>query len=101
MLHPPRPIDWLMLGFLCLAWGLAFLLTAIGLELFPPLTLVAIRLMVGAVVLYLIMRWQGHRLPRREVGGCGLQPLPCWETCYRLHSYRWRSSVSVAARPAC
>ena len=64
MLHPPRPIDWLMLGFLCLAWGLAFLLTAIGLELFPPLTLVAIRLMVGAVVLYLIMRWQGHRLPR-------------------------------------
>jgi drug/metabolite transporter (DMT)-like permease len=64
MIHPPRPVDWLMLGFLCLAWGLAFLLTAVGLELFPPLTLVAIRLIIGAAVLYLIMRWQGHRLPR-------------------------------------
>ncbi|MBP6682853.1 MAG: DMT family transporter, partial [Halioglobus sp.] len=64
MIHPPRPVDWLMLGFLCLAWGLAFLLTAVGLELFPPLTLVTVRLIIGAAVLYLIMRWQGYRLPR-------------------------------------
>jgi len=64
MIHPPRAIDWLMLGCLCLAWGFAFLLTAVGLEVFPPLTLVTIRLMVGAFVLFLIMRWQGHHLPR-------------------------------------
>lgn len=59
----PRAIDWVMLGSLCLAWGFAFLLVAIGLESFPPLTLVTLRLAVGAFVLYLIMRWQGFKLP--------------------------------------
>ena len=52
-----------MLGCLCMAWGLAFLLIAIGLKSFPPLTLVTLRLAVGAFVLYLIMRWQGLKLP--------------------------------------
>ena len=59
----PRAIDWVMLGSLCMAWGFAFLLIAIGLKSFPPLTLVTLRLIVGALVLYLIMRWQGLRLP--------------------------------------
>jgi drug/metabolite transporter (DMT)-like permease len=52
-----------MLGSLCMAWGFAFLLVAIGLDSFPPLTLVTLRLLVGALVLYLIMRWQGLKLP--------------------------------------
>lgn len=52
-----------MLACLCVAWGFSFLLVAVGLESFPPLTLVTLRLLVGAVVVYCIMRWQGHRLP--------------------------------------
>ena len=52
-----------MLAFLCLFWGLAFYLIAVGLEAFPPLTIVNIRLLVGALVLGGLMRWQGHRLP--------------------------------------
>jgi drug/metabolite transporter (DMT)-like permease len=52
-----------MLGYLCLAWGFAFLLIAIALPSFPPLTLVALRLGLGALILYLIMRWQGLALP--------------------------------------
>lgn len=59
----PRVTDWVMLGCLCMAWGFAFLLIAIGLKSFPPLTLVTLRLAVGAFVLYLIMRWQGLKLP--------------------------------------
>ena len=59
----PRVTDWVMLGCLCMAWGFAFLLIAIGLKSFPPLTLVTLRLAVGAFVLYLIMRWQGYTLP--------------------------------------
>ncbi len=66
MLQQPRAIDWTMLGFLCLAWGFAFLLVAIGLESFPPLTLVTLRLAVGALLVYIIMRWQGYRLPRER-----------------------------------
>lgn len=52
-----------MLAYLCLAWGFAFLLIAIALGSFPPLTLVTLRLMVGALMLYLIMRAQGLSLP--------------------------------------
>jgi len=52
-----------MLGYLCLAWGFAFLLIAIALPSFPPLTLVTVRLGVGALALYLIMRYQGLALP--------------------------------------
>lgn len=63
MLQRPRGIHWALLGYLCLAWGFAFLLIAIALPSFPPLTLVALRLGLGALILYLIMRWQGLALP--------------------------------------
>jgi len=53
-----------MLGFLSMAWGLAFYLIAVGLESFAPLTVVNIRLAVGALTLYIIMHWQGYSLPR-------------------------------------
>lgn len=59
----PTPLHWTFLGLLSLAWGIAFLLIAVALEGFGPLTVVAIRLWVGMVTLYLIMHWQGHSLP--------------------------------------
>ncbi len=52
-----------MLIYLSLAWGFAFMLIAVGLRAFPPLTLVTLRLFLGAVVLYAVMRCYGHRLP--------------------------------------
>ena len=63
-MQAPRPIHWLMISFLSLAWGFAFYLIAVGLESFSPLTVVNIRLAVGALTLYLIMHWQGYSLPR-------------------------------------
>lgn len=63
-MQAPQLKHWLHLLLLSLAWGFAFYLIAVGLESFPPLTLVNIRLAVGAATLYLIMRWQGHGLPR-------------------------------------
>jgi len=59
----PQLIHWTMLGFLSLAWGFAFYLIAVGLESFSLLTVVNIRLIVGATTLYIIMRWQGYSLP--------------------------------------
>jgi drug/metabolite transporter (DMT)-like permease len=52
-----------MLGYLTVFWGLAFFLIAVGLRGLPPLTLVVVRLAVGAAALYPVMRWQGGRLP--------------------------------------
>ena len=62
-MQQPRLIHWAMLGFLSVAWGFAFYLIALGLQDFSPLTVVNIRLLVGAMTLYLIMRWQGYTLP--------------------------------------
>lgn len=56
-------LDWMLLLYLSLAWGLAFLLIALALPSFPPLTLVAVRLSLGALTLYIIMRAAGLRLP--------------------------------------
>ncbi|MFT4520054.1 MAG: drug/metabolite transporter (DMT)-like permease [Halioglobus sp.] len=62
-MQPPRPIHWALLGFLSIAWGCAFFLIAVGLESLTPLTLVSVRLAVGALTLYIIMRFQGYSLP--------------------------------------
>lgn len=66
MLQMPRAIHWVMLTYLCLAWGFSFLLIAVALASFGPLTLVTLRLLTGAMMLYLIMRWQGLSLPRER-----------------------------------
>ncbi|MYL24339.1 EamA family transporter [Halomonas alkaliantarctica] len=54
------PLDWALLLYLSLAWGLAFMLIALTLPSFP---LVALRLSLGALTLYIIMRAAGLRLP--------------------------------------
>ncbi|MCP4466902.1 MAG: DMT family transporter [Halioglobus sp.] len=63
-MQAPQTKHWLLLGTLSLAWGFAFYLIAVALESFQPLTIVNIRLAVGATTLYWVMRWQGHRFPR-------------------------------------
>ncbi|MBE9540607.1 MAG: DMT family transporter [Proteobacteria bacterium] len=70
MLQQPRPHHWLYVGILASIWGFAFFLIAIALRSFPPITLVTLRLVIGAVVLFLLMRWQGLSLPR--------EPLQWW-----------------------
>ncbi|TGG94219.1 DMT family transporter [Natronospirillum operosum] len=57
------PLDWILLLYLSLAWGLAFMLIALALPSFPPLTLVAVRLTLGALTLCIIMYSMGLRLP--------------------------------------
>ncbi|MCH8550764.1 MAG: DMT family transporter [Natronospirillum sp.] len=58
------PVDWALLLYLSLAWGLAFMLIALALPSFPPLTLVASRLTLGAVTLFAIMVALRLTLPR-------------------------------------
>lgn len=67
MLQQPRLYHWLLIAFLATVWGFAFYLIAIALRSFPPITLVTLRLAIGAVVLVVIMRWQGLSLPREPI----------------------------------
>lgn len=54
---------WTLLLYLSLAWGLAFMAIAIGLEVFLPVTIVWARLSLGAIVMLAVMFLMGKRLP--------------------------------------
>ena len=63
-LPSPNPRDWSHLVLLSFMWGTSFLFTRIALGTLPPVTVVAARLVLGAVVLLGLLRVAGHRLPR-------------------------------------
>ena len=59
----PNRGDYLLLVALGLTWGASFLLIKIAVATIPPLTVVAGRIVVGAVVLGVIAALRGTRLP--------------------------------------
>ncbi|WP_299190938.1 DMT family transporter [uncultured Litoreibacter sp.] len=62
----PGLINWLTLGLLGLIWGASFMSTAVALQGAGPLSVSAIRLAIGALVLFAVARAMGHRLPPRS-----------------------------------
>ncbi|MGH6946439.1 MAG: DMT family transporter [Kiloniellales bacterium] len=58
-----RPLDWLLLTFLASIWGASFLFIKIAVVDVTPMTLVALRLAIAAVVMALVARALGARLP--------------------------------------
>ena len=59
-----RRIELTLLGVLALFWGSSYLLIALAVQAIGPITLVAIRVSIAAMVLVAIAMAQGHRLPR-------------------------------------
>jgi drug/metabolite transporter (DMT)-like permease len=55
--------DWLWLFALTLFWGGSFMFTELALRSFAPMTLVAARVIIGAIVLYVFLRVSGYSLP--------------------------------------
>jgi len=55
--------DWLLLTMLVVVWGASFAATRIAVTGLSPLWVMALRLCVGALALYGLMRLQGRRLP--------------------------------------
>ena len=59
----PGLLNWLRISFIAIIWGGAFMFVRIALGDFPPLTLAAGRILIGAVSLYILMRLRGISLP--------------------------------------
>jgi drug/metabolite transporter (DMT)-like permease len=57
-------IEWIMLIALSLIWGGSFLFNAIALRGFSPLTIVALRVGLGAICLWLIVLALRYQIPR-------------------------------------
>lgn len=57
-----RLLIWLIV--LALMWGPAYLFMKVAVQEVPPLTVAAARVTLGAMLLYLILRFQGRALPK-------------------------------------
>lgn len=57
-------IEAALLGLLALLWGSSYLFIKIAVADIPPVTLIALRVTGAALLLLLVMRWRGERLPR-------------------------------------
>jgi drug/metabolite transporter (DMT)-like permease len=67
-MEPPIPSvmgksEWALLFVLSILWGGSFLFTGIAIQEIPPLTIAFIRLAIGALILHLVLRIQGLRIP--------------------------------------
>ena len=60
--------DWLLLVFLSVLWGGSFFFNGVALHDLPPLTIVFVRVALGAVFLLPALRLMGGKLPRGLAG---------------------------------
>src|SRR5689334_15116063 len=61
---PSRSIkDWGLLAVLVALWGSNFMFIKLGVAAVPPATLVATRLVIGAVILVAVVRAMGYAFP--------------------------------------
>lgn len=56
--------DLVLLGVLALLWGSSYLFIKIAVETIPPVTLIAVRVTIAAVILTMIAHWRGATFPR-------------------------------------
>ncbi|HEV8035412.1 DMT family transporter [Yoonia sp.] len=63
MTTQPTPANWLSIVLLGLIWGATFMVVAIALEGYGPLTVACARTTLGAVALLLLMRFLNRPLP--------------------------------------
>jgi len=57
-----KTFGWLLV--LAWLWGPAFLFVKVAVAEIPPFTLVAVRVSISAAILYIILKAQGHHLPK-------------------------------------
>lgn len=58
--------DWALLGLLSIIWGGSFLFVGVAVKELPPLTIVALRVLLAALALQVVLRAMGMHLPRER-----------------------------------
>ena len=61
---PNRAVELALLLVLAGLWGGSYTFIKLGVETIPPLTLIAARTLIAGLVLLVVIRWRGLRLPR-------------------------------------
>ena len=61
--NPSMATELALLAALATLWGASYTFIRIGVATIPPITLIAGRTLIAGLLLVVIMRWQGVRLP--------------------------------------
>lgn len=61
---PPAKLEYALLGLLAMLWGSSYLFIGLAVDTIPPVTLIALRVTIAAIVLVALAYAQGHRLPK-------------------------------------
>lgn len=56
-------LEWVLLIILSILWGGSFFFTGVALRELPPFTIVAVRIVLGCLILHLLLRARGLSLP--------------------------------------
>ena len=96
-MQQPQIKHWLMLASLSIFWGFAFYLIAVGLESFLPLTLFNIRLAVGGLALYSLMRCAPRRISGVLLGFAGVLNLIGGDVLVSLGGGQLMAQLAVLA----
>jgi len=59
-----KSVEYLLLLVLAMLWGSSYLFLKIAVETIPPITLIASRVTIAAILLSVIVVWKGQTLPR-------------------------------------
>lgn len=57
------PTEWALLIVLAIVWGGSYFYIGVAIKVLPPLSIVAFRVGLGAILLYLVVRASGARMP--------------------------------------
>ena len=68
--------EHLLLVVLATLWGASYTFIKIGVETIPPVTLIAGRTLIAAVLLLALARWRGLTLPRDATTWRRFSPTP-------------------------
>src|SRR5688572_17547791 len=55
--------ELVLLGVLASLWGASYTFIKIGVETIPPVTLIAVRTLIAGILLLVVLRWRGLKLP--------------------------------------
>jgi drug/metabolite transporter (DMT)-like permease len=62
--HPNMAVELALLVLLATLWGASYTFIKLGVATIPPITLIAARTAIAGVLLLMIMRWRGLKMPR-------------------------------------
>jgi drug/metabolite transporter (DMT)-like permease len=62
--HPNMAVELALLVLLATLWGASYTFSKLGVATIPPITLIAARTAIAGVLLLMIMRWRGLKMPR-------------------------------------